>query len=53
MDALKSMAILKYMVYVKEDITYPKLITKISNHIQVNKTYDLEASKLNQDILLG
>ena len=47
------MAILKYMVYVKEDITYHELITEISHHIQVKKTYDLEASKLNQDILLG
>ena len=53
MAGLRSATVLKYMVSVKEDISYPELITKICHHIQVEKTSDLEASKLSQDMLLG
>ena len=53
MDELRSATILKYMISIKEDISYPKLISEIRCHIQVEKTSDSEASKLSQDILLG
>lgn len=41
------------MVSIKEDITYPELIMETQSHIQAKKTFDLEASKISQDILLG
>ncbi|KAL5577820.1 hypothetical protein UlMin_019519 [Ulmus minor] len=50
---LRSATILKYMISIKEDISYPELISEIRRHIQAEKTSDLEASKLSQDILLG
>ena len=53
MAQLRRKTILKYMIFIKEDITYPELITKIHHHIQPKKTSNFEASKLNQDILLG
>ena len=53
MASLKSTTVLKYIVSVKEDISYLELITKIRCHIQAEKTSDLEASKLSQNILLG
>ena len=53
MARLKSTIVLKYMILVKEDISYPKLITKIRCHIQAEKTYDLQTNKLSQDIFLG
>ena len=34
---LRSATVLKYMVYVKEDITYPGLIAEIHCHIQAEK----------------
>ena len=54
MVGLRSTTVLKYMISVKEDISYPKLISEICRYIQAENTYDwLEADKLNQDILLG
>ncbi|KAL5550025.1 hypothetical protein UlMin_000201 [Ulmus minor] len=41
------------MVSIKEDVSYPELISEVRRHIQAEKTSDLEASKLSQDILLG
>ncbi|KAL5557551.1 hypothetical protein UlMin_039787 [Ulmus minor] len=34
-------------------VSYPELISEVRRHIQAEKTSDLEASKLSQDILLG
>ncbi|KAL5539242.1 hypothetical protein UlMin_045287 [Ulmus minor] len=53
MARLRSATVLKYMISVKEDISYPELISKVRCHIQAEKTSDLEASKLSQDFLLG
>ncbi|KAL5550479.1 hypothetical protein UlMin_000655 [Ulmus minor] len=53
MAGLRSVTVLKYMISVKEDISYPELISKVRRHIQDEKTSDLEASKLSQDFLLG
>ncbi|KAL5543710.1 hypothetical protein UlMin_007494 [Ulmus minor] len=41
------------MISIKEDISYPELISEIRRHIQAENTSFLEASKLSQDILLG
>ena len=35
------------MVSIKEDISYPELISEVRRHIQAEKTSDLEASKLS------
>ncbi|KAL5576998.1 hypothetical protein UlMin_018697 [Ulmus minor] len=53
MAGLRSATVLKYMISVKEDISYPELILEVHRHIQAEKTSDLEASKLSQDFLLG
>ncbi|KAL5564639.1 hypothetical protein UlMin_027803 [Ulmus minor] len=53
MARLRSATVLKYMVSIKEDISYPELISEVRRHIQAEKTSDLEASKLSQDIILG
>ncbi|KAL5583083.1 hypothetical protein UlMin_015525 [Ulmus minor] len=53
MAGLRSATVLKYMVSIKEDVSYPELISEVRHHIQAEKTSDLEASKLSQDILLG
>ncbi|KAL5581616.1 hypothetical protein UlMin_014058 [Ulmus minor] len=53
MAALRSTTVLKYMVSIKEDVSYPELISEVRRHIQAEKTSDLEASKLSHDILLG
>lgn len=53
MAGLRNSTVLKYMVSIKEDINYPELIIEIRRHIQAEKTSDLEASKLSQDMLLG
>ena len=53
MAGLRSATVLKYMISVKEDISYPELISEVRRHIQAEKTSDLEASKLSQDFLLG
>ena len=53
MAGLRSAIVLKYMISIKEDISYPELIIEIHCHTQAKKTSDLKASKLNQDILLG
>ena len=53
MAGLRSTTVLKFMISVKEYISYPELITEICRHIQAKKTFDLEASKLSQNILLG
>ncbi|KAL5560971.1 hypothetical protein UlMin_030718 [Ulmus minor] len=53
MAGLRSATVLKYMVSIKEDVSYPELISEVRRHIQAEKTSDLEASKLSQDILLG
>ncbi|KAL5539149.1 hypothetical protein UlMin_045481 [Ulmus minor] len=53
MVGLRSATVLKYMVSIKEDISYPKLISEVRRHIQAEKTSDLEVSKLIQDIFLG
>ena len=44
---------LKYMVSISENTTYLKLITEIHHHIQAEKTSNHEASKHNQEIMLG
>lgn len=41
----RSSTVQKYVASVKENITYPELTMKIHRHIQVEKTYDLEAKK--------
>ena len=53
MAELRSATVLKYMISVKEDISYSKLITEICCHIHAEKTSDLEASELCQVILMG
>ncbi|KAL5544982.1 hypothetical protein UlMin_008766 [Ulmus minor] len=53
MAGLRSATVLKYMVSIKEDVSYPELISEVCRHSQAEKTSDLEASKLSQDILLG
>ncbi|KAL5553983.1 hypothetical protein UlMin_041384 [Ulmus minor] len=53
MAGLRSATVLKYMVSIKEDVSYPELISEVRRHIQAEKTSDLEASKLSQDIILG
>ncbi|KAL5544419.1 hypothetical protein UlMin_008203 [Ulmus minor] len=53
MAGLRSATVLKYMVSIKEDVSYPELISEVRRHIQAEKTSDLEASKLSQDIFLG
>ncbi|KAL5569081.1 hypothetical protein UlMin_025656 [Ulmus minor] len=53
MAGLRSATVLKYMVSIKEDVSYPELISEVRRHIQAEKTSDLEASKLSQDVLLG
>ncbi|KAL5576413.1 hypothetical protein UlMin_018112 [Ulmus minor] len=53
MAGLRSATVLKYMISIKEDVSYPELISEVRRHIQAEKTSDLEASKLSQDILLG
>ncbi|KAL5551326.1 hypothetical protein UlMin_001502 [Ulmus minor] len=53
MAGLRSATVLKYMISIKEDISYPELISEVRRHIQAEKTSDLEASKLSQDFLLG
>lgn len=53
MAGLRSATVLKYMISIKEDISYPELISEVHRHIQAEKTSDLEASKLSQDFLLG
>ena len=53
MASLRSTIVLKYMISVKEDISYLELIMEICLHIQAEKTSDLEASKLSHHILLG
>ncbi len=37
MAGLRSAIVLKYMVLVKEDISYPDLITEIRGHIQAKR----------------
>ncbi|KAL5574245.1 hypothetical protein UlMin_023842 [Ulmus minor] len=53
MAGLRSATVLKYMVSIKEEISYSELISEVRRHIQAEKTSDLEASKLSQDIFLG
>ena len=54
MVGLRNSTILKYLVSVGklEIVSYPELITEIRRHIDAEKTSNLEASKLSQDILL-
>ncbi|KAL5560216.1 hypothetical protein UlMin_036427 [Ulmus minor] len=44
MAGLRSATILKYMISVKEEISYPELISEVRRHIQAKKTSDLEAT---------
>ena len=47
MARLKNATVLKYfisVISVKDDISYPELITKIRHHVQVERTFDLEAT---------
>ena len=46
MVGLRNETVLKYMVFIKDNISYPELITKICNYVQVERTSDLEAIKL-------
>ena len=52
MAGLRNATILKYMISIEDNISYHELITEIRCHIQAKRTSDLEASKLNHDILL-
>ena len=52
MAGLRNATILKYTISIKNDIYYLELITEIRRHIQVERTFDLEANKLSHDILL-
>ena len=55
MVGLRNSTVINYLVSVRkpDTISYPKLITEICHHIDVEKTSNLEASKLSQDILLS
>ena len=55
MARLRNSTVFKYLVSVRklDTVSYPKLITEIRRHIDAEKTSNLKASKLNQDILLG
>ena len=53
MAGLWSAIVLKYIVYMSKKVTYPELIAKICCHIEDEKTSNLKASKLSQDILFG
>ena len=53
MAGLRNATVLKYMISIKDNIYYPELIIEIRCHFQVDKTSDLEASKLSQDVLMG
>ncbi|KAL5564860.1 hypothetical protein UlMin_028024 [Ulmus minor] len=44
MAGLRSATVLKYMVSIKEDISYLELISEVRRHIQAEKTSDLEAT---------
>ena len=52
MAGLRNETVLKYLISIKDDISYHELITEIHHHIQVERTSNLEAIKLNHDILL-
>ena len=47
MAGLRNTTVLKYMILVKDDISYPELFTEIRRHFQVERTSDLEASMLS------
>ena len=47
MAGLRSVTVMKYMVSIKEDMSYPKLISEVHRYIQAKKTSDLEVSKLS------
>lgn len=47
MAGLRNTIALKYMISIKDNIFYPELITEICHHVQVERTFDLEASKLS------
>ena len=55
MAGLWNSTVLNYLVSVGKPnaVSYPELIAKIRHHIDAEKTSNLEASKLSQDILLG
>ena len=55
MARLRNSIVFKYLLYVgkPDTVSYPELIAKIRHHIDTKKAYNLEASKLSQDILLG
>ena len=47
MARLRNATVLKYMISIKDDISYPELIIEINCHVQAERTSDLEASKLS------
>ena len=53
MARLRNATVLKYMISVKDNISYLELIIEILYHVQAERTSNLKASKLSQDILLG
>ena len=55
MVGLRNSTVLKYFLSVgkPDTVSYPELIAEIRRHIDVEKASDLEASKLNEYILLG
>ncbi len=53
MAGLRNSTMLKYMVSISENATYPELIAEIHHHIEAENTSNLEASKLSQEVLLG
>ena len=52
MAGLRYSTMLKYMVSISENATYPELSTEICRHIEAKKTSNLDASKLSQEVLL-
>ena len=52
---LRNSTVFKYLVFVGKPntVSYPELIDEICHHINVEKAFNLEASKLSQDTFLG
>ena len=53
MAGLRNSTMLKYMVSTSENAVYPELIIEICHHIEAEKTSNLDASKLSQEVPLG
>ena len=53
MVGLRNSTMLKNIALISENATYLELIAEIRRHIEAEKTSNLEASKLSQEVLLG